>query len=35
MGDYVWVEPIVEASIEFAEWTEAGILRHAEFVDVP
>jgi bifunctional non-homologous end joining protein LigD len=32
MGDYVWLKPQTEAEIKFAEWTEGGILRHAEFV---
>jgi bifunctional non-homologous end joining protein LigD len=31
MGDYRWVRPELVATIKFAEWTEAGQLRHAEF----
>jgi bifunctional non-homologous end joining protein LigD len=32
MADYVWLRPEIEAEIKFAEWTQGGILRHAEFV---
>jgi bifunctional non-homologous end joining protein LigD len=32
MSDYTWLRPEIEAEIKFAEWTTAGILRHAEFV---
>jgi len=32
MGDYTWLRPQLVAEIKFAEWTTAGILRHAEFV---
>jgi bifunctional non-homologous end joining protein LigD len=34
MGDYVWVKPSIFADIKFAEWTSAGVLRHAEFVAI-
>ncbi len=32
MSDYIWLRPEIEAEIKFAEWTTAGLLRHAEFV---
>ena len=32
MGDNCWVRPETVAEIKFAEWTTAGVLRHAEFV---
>jgi bifunctional non-homologous end joining protein LigD len=32
MGDYVWLRPEFDAEIKFAEWTQGGVLRHAEFV---
>jgi ATP-dependent DNA ligase len=32
MADYTWLRPEIEAEIKFAEWTTAGVLRHAEFV---
>jgi DNA ligase D-like protein (predicted ligase) len=32
MGDYVWLRPKAVAEIKFAEWTNGGVLRHAEFV---
>jgi bifunctional non-homologous end joining protein LigD len=32
MSDYIWLRPEIEAEIKFAEWTAAGLLRHAEFV---
>ena len=31
MGEYTWVRPEIMATIKFAEWTKAGVLRHAEF----
>ena len=31
MGEYSWVDPKIVATIKFAEWTDAGVLRHAEF----
>ena len=31
MGEYTWVKPNIMAAIKFAEWTDAGVLRHAEF----
>lgn len=31
MADYVWLRPEVAAQIKFSEWTQAGVLRHAEF----
>ena len=34
MDDYTWLRPEIEAEIKFAEWTAAGVLRHAEFVSV-
>ena len=32
--DYVWVKPTIVDEIRFAEWTTAGVLRHAEFVAI-
>jgi bifunctional non-homologous end joining protein LigD len=34
MGDYCWVRPEFAATIRFTEWTEGGVLRHAEFESV-
>jgi ATP-dependent DNA ligase len=34
MGDYCWVRPELVATIKYAEWTEGGVLRHAEFEGV-
>lgn len=34
MTNYIWLRPEIEAEIKFAEWTTAGLLRHAEFVDL-
>ena len=34
MSDYVWLRPEIEAEIKFAEWTNGGVLRHAEFVTI-
>jgi bifunctional non-homologous end joining protein LigD len=34
MSDYVWLRPEIEAEIKFAEWTQGGVLRHAEFVSL-
>jgi len=34
MADYIWLRPEIEAEIKFAEWTEGGVLRHAEFAGV-
>jgi DNA ligase D-like protein (predicted ligase) len=34
MGEYSWVKPKIMATIKFAEWTDAGVLRHAEFEDL-
>ena len=34
MDEYVWVKPMIFADIKFAEWTSAGVLRHAEFVAI-
>jgi bifunctional non-homologous end joining protein LigD len=34
MGEYVWVKPKVIADVRFTEWTEGGVLRHAEFAGV-
>jgi ATP-dependent DNA ligase len=31
MGDYCWVRPELVTTIRFTEWTEGGVLRHAEF----
>jgi bifunctional non-homologous end joining protein LigD len=30
MSDYTWLRPEIEAEIKFAEWTQGGVLRHAE-----
>ncbi len=32
MGDYIWLRPETVAEMKFAEWTQGGVLRHAEFV---
>jgi hypothetical protein len=34
MNDYTWLRSEIEAEMKFAEWTVAGVLRHAEFVAV-
>src|SRR5262249_17372474 len=34
MSDYYWVRPEVATTIKFAEWTQGGVLRHAEFESV-
>ena len=34
MRDYVWLKPMAVAQIKFAEWTQGGVLRHAEFVSL-
>jgi bifunctional non-homologous end joining protein LigD len=34
MLDYVWLKPQTLGEIKFAEWTQGGILRHAEFVNL-
>jgi ATP-dependent DNA ligase len=31
MGEYSWVKLKIMATVKFAEWTDAGVLRHAEF----
>jgi bifunctional non-homologous end joining protein LigD len=32
MENYAWVQPKLVADVRFTEWTETGVLRHAEFV---
>jgi bifunctional non-homologous end joining protein LigD len=34
MSNYVWVKPKLIADIRFTEWTESGVLRHAEYVGI-
>ena len=34
MSDYTLLRPEIEAEIKFAEWTQGGVLRHAEFVSL-
>jgi hypothetical protein len=34
MADYCWVKPELLATIKYTEWTEGGVLRHAEFEHV-
>jgi bifunctional non-homologous end joining protein LigD len=34
MSGYVWLRPEIAAEIKFTEWTRAGVLRHAEFVEL-
>jgi bifunctional non-homologous end joining protein LigD len=34
MGKYIWLRPELDAEIKFAEWTNSGFLRHAEFVSL-
>jgi bifunctional non-homologous end joining protein LigD len=31
MSDYTWLRPEIVAEIKFTEWTQGGVLRHAEF----
>jgi bifunctional non-homologous end joining protein LigD len=31
---FVWIEPSVEVSVRFTEWTRGGLLRHAGLIDV-
>jgi ATP-dependent DNA ligase len=32
MGKCVWLKPVLVAAVEYAEWTPANHLRHAEFI---
>jgi bifunctional non-homologous end joining protein LigD len=31
MNEFVWARPEIEVELKFAEWTDAGLLRHPDF----
>jgi len=35
LEQFAWVEPQVEVSVRFTEWTKAGVLRHAALAADP